>query len=84
MKIATIIDNILFKKYPLIEIFYEYIKNICNIMNKLDLPIDWITPNGIKIVQSYKKLKGKYKYKLGFKIAIFWNINIYWLVYITY
>ena len=27
-KIAEILDNILFKKYPLIETFFNYIKNI--------------------------------------------------------
>ena len=69
-KIAEILDNILFKKYPLIEAFYNYIKNISKIMNKADIPINWITPNGIEITQFYKKLKGKYKFKLQNKVAI--------------
>ena len=69
-KIAEILDNILFKKYPLIETFFNYIKNICVIMNKADIPINWVTPNGLKIIQHYKKLNGRYKFKLANKVAI--------------
>lgn len=69
-KIAKIIDATLFKKYPLIKCLYQYIRDITNIMNKLDIPIDWISPNGIKIVQFYRKLKGKSKYRLSHKVAI--------------
>ena len=39
-------------------------------MNKADIPINWVTPNGLKIIQHYKKLNGRYKFKLANKVAI--------------
>lgn len=53
-KIANIINDTFFEEYPLIQFFYEYLKDLAKIMNLANLGISWITPNGLTLLQYYK------------------------------
>ena len=65
-KIAQIIYNEIFEMYPSLKIIYNYFINISKLMIKLDIPITWFTPAGLKLTQHYLKSK---KNKISIKIA---------------
>lgn len=51
---AQIVYNIIFEEYPSIKELYEYFINITRLMVKLEVPISWRPPSGLKIIQSYR------------------------------
>ena len=53
IKIADIIYNSIFKEYPGLYLIYTYLTEMANILNKLDLPVRWFTPNGLELTQKY-------------------------------
>jgi len=58
-KIAELINDKIFLLFPSLNYIYTYLKNISKFMIKLNLPLTWITPSGIKINQNYLKTKTK-------------------------
>lgn len=56
-KIATIINEEIFVLYPSLNGIYSYLIEISKLMIKLDIPLTWITPTGLKITQRYLKNK---------------------------
>lgn len=52
-KIAQIIDEQIFLSLPSLKEIYEYLKNVIKLMLKLNIPITWFTPSGLKITQFY-------------------------------
>ena len=55
MKIAMIIYNIIYSEFPSLKLIYDYFIDMAKILNKLNMPITWITPSGIKIIQKYNR-----------------------------
>lgn len=53
--ISIIIKKVIFQEFPVLELIYNYFISIANLMNKLKLTINWITPSGIIITQNYLK-----------------------------
>lgn len=64
-KIAQIIEKNIFIKYNSLEIVYNYFKDICKVMNSLNLPVSWVTPSGLVVTQHYLKTEEK-KYSFYF------------------
>jgi len=58
-KIATIINDQIFVCFPSLNNIYNYFIDITNIINKLGIPLTWITPSGLIITQHYLKRKKK-------------------------
>lgn len=56
-KIAEIINDQIFVTFPSLNFIYTYFLDIAKLMLKLNLPLTWITPSGIKITQNYLKSK---------------------------
>lgn len=56
-KIAQIINDQIFVVFPALNSVYTYFIDISKLMIKLNIPLTWITPNGIKITQDYLKTK---------------------------
>ena len=56
-KIAEIINEQIFILFPSLNNIYAYFLDIAKLMVKLNLPLTWITPSGIKITQNYLKSK---------------------------
>lgn len=56
-KIAQIIDEQIFISLPSLKGLYEYLKEVIKFMLKLNIPITWFTPSGMKITQHYNKSK---------------------------
>lgn len=56
-KIATIINDQIFVIYPSLNDIYSYFLNITKLILKLNIPLTWFTPNGLKITQHYLKSK---------------------------
>jgi len=56
-KIAEIIYSTIFKEYPGLNIIYNYLINMAKLLNKLNLPVIWITPSGLELTQNYNSLK---------------------------
>ena len=52
--IAKVIKDTLFVQFPSLLIIYNYFEKISNLMMKLQLPMNWITPAGLNITQLYK------------------------------
>lgn len=61
-EIAKIMNDIIFKKYPKLNIIYNYFIQITKLMNDLNLPVIWYTPSGLELTQNYSALK---RYKVG-------------------
>lgn len=55
IKISMIIKEVIFIKYPVLKEIYNYFLIIANIMERLHLPVQWLTPTGAVITQEYKK-----------------------------
>jgi hypothetical protein len=58
-KIAKIIDQEIFILFPSLNYIYNYFIDISKLMIKLEIPLTWITPAGMKITQHYLKSKQK-------------------------
>jgi len=56
-KIAEIIYSTIFKEYPGLNIIYNYLINMAKLLNKLNLPVIWITPSGLELTQNYNSFK---------------------------
>nr|QWO71391.1 RNA polymerase [Arthromyces claviformis] len=56
-KIATIINDEIFVRFPALNNIYNYFTKITDITSKLGVPLTWITPTGLKITQEYLKKK---------------------------
>jgi DNA-directed RNA polymerase, mitochondrial len=56
-KIAEIIHKAIFKVYPSLEFIYKYFINMTKLFNKLEIPVIWLTPSGLEIVQKYYRSK---------------------------
>lgn len=65
-KIAQIIYNQIFILFPSLKNIYNYFIDIAKLMIKLEIPLSWITPAGLKITQHYLKSK---KNKISISIA---------------
>jgi len=53
--LSGIIYNALFESHEVLNKFVIYFDSIVDMMNKLDLPIQWITPSGLKLTQRYTR-----------------------------
>lgn len=58
-KIASIINEQIFVVFPSLNKIYNYFIELTNLAVKLELPVTWITPSGLKITQNYFKKKKK-------------------------
>ena len=56
-KIAEIIYNQIFELFPSLKSIYYYFMNISKLMIKLEIPLSWFTPMGLKLTQHYLKSK---------------------------
>jgi DNA-directed RNA polymerase len=54
-KIATVINNQIFVLFPSLNKIYSYFIEITKLMLKLELPMNWMTPTGVKFIQHYNK-----------------------------
>lgn len=62
---CKIIYIVLTQEFPSLKNLTDYFKELITLLNKLDLPITWITPSGLKIKYSQIKFKSiKTKTKL--------------------
>ncbi len=57
MKIAQILNDVIFIEYPSLGEVYNFFINIAKLTNILNIPLTWITPSNLKITQSYLKTK---------------------------
>lgn len=65
-KLAQVIHESLFIKYPALKQLFEYFVSICIAFTKLDIPILWYPPSGLTITQRYlKKSKTKIAISVG-------------------
>lgn len=53
--LSEIIYNVLFDSHEVLKNFMIYFDNIVDMLNKLELPIQWITPSGLLLTQKYIK-----------------------------
>jgi hypothetical protein len=58
-KISQIINDQIFVLFPSLNKIYNYLIDITKLMIKLEIPLTWITPSGLKITQHYVKRKKK-------------------------
>ena len=71
-QLASIIHKSIFNKYPGLNIIYNYFINMTKVLNKLNIPVIWLTPTGLKITQFYRKVnKVKFAISLGGKRSLF-------------
>jgi hypothetical protein len=56
-QIAKIINNQIFILFPSLNGIYSYFINISKLLIRLNIPLIWITPAGMKITQHYLKSK---------------------------
>jgi hypothetical protein len=56
-KIAEIIYNQIFELFPSLKFIYDYFMDISKLMIKLEIPLSWFTPIGLKLTQHYLKSK---------------------------
>lgn len=56
-KIAEIIYNQIFELFPSLKSIYDFFMNISKLMIKLEIPLSWFTPVGVKLTQHYLKSK---------------------------
>lgn len=54
-KIAEIIEDQAFSTYPSLRLIYDYFVKIVKLLLKLNVPVTWFTPSGMKITQFYKR-----------------------------
>lgn len=53
MKIAAIINDEIFVVYPSLNYIYSYFIEMAKLVVKLGVPLSWVTPVGLEIVQHY-------------------------------
>ena len=53
------INEVIYVNYPRIKLLSIYLRDITKILNKLDLPIIWRLPTGLKISQKYLERRSK-------------------------
>lgn len=53
--IAEIINKEIFKYLPYLERVYDFFQQMAKLCMKVNIPLIWITPNGLKITQFYNK-----------------------------
>lgn len=58
-KMAEIINEQIFVVFPALNNIYNYFIDIAKLTSKLDIPLYWVTPNGLKITQRYLRKKKK-------------------------
>ena len=78
MKIAMIIKEVIYLKYPVLKEIYNYFINIAELLDQLNLAVYWITPTGAHITQEYKKsTKKKIRIYLHnkYKVNVIKNIS---------
>ena len=65
-KLAQLVYNSLFIKYPNLKNIFDYFNSISSVFNILDLPISWNPPSGLSITQKYlKNVKIKISISVG-------------------
>lgn len=55
--LATIINDQIFELLPSLKGIYKYFKDIIRLMLRLNIPIIWFTPSGLKLTQYYSLSK---------------------------
>jgi len=55
LKMAQIIDNEIFKKFPSLEKIFKYFIDIARFCLNCNVPLTWFTPAGVQITQLYNK-----------------------------
>lgn len=55
LQIAKIIYNSIYIQYPGLKLIFDYFIDMVKAFNQLDIPIQWMTPAGVKIIQYYNK-----------------------------
>ena len=63
-KIAEIIYDTIFKEYPTLSFIYNYFIEMSRLLAKLDLPVNWVTPNGAP--KNYTKLQFLQELKISY------------------
>jgi hypothetical protein len=58
-KMAEIINEQIFVVFPALNNIYNYFIDIAKLTSELDIPLYWVTPNGLKITQRYLRKKKK-------------------------
>lgn len=56
-KFSNILHKAVYIKFPSLKLFKNYIDSLINMIIKLNQPIIWITPAGMKISLSYRKFE---------------------------
>lgn len=54
-KLSEIIYNVLFESHPVLNEIMQYFNLMIDLLNNLELPIQWITPSGLLLTQRYSK-----------------------------
>ena len=54
-KLSEIIYNVLFEKHPILKDIMLYFQSFAHLLNVLGLPVTWITPSGLELIQRYSK-----------------------------
>lgn len=65
-KISKIIFDSIFKEYPGLNLVYKYFIGMTKMLSSLNIPVSWLTPTGLELVQFYNKQK---KVKLGISLG---------------
>jgi len=52
-KMAHVIKNMALNIYPSLQLIYNYFMGITKLMVKLNIPVVWFTPAGLRITQEY-------------------------------
>lgn len=55
--LAKLINDQIFKSLPSLNDVYNYFKEIINLICKINIPVVWFTPSGLKITQHYLRSK---------------------------
>jgi DNA-directed RNA polymerase, mitochondrial len=52
-KIAQIINDTIFTLFPSLDFIYKYFINMTKLLNKIGIPVIWLTPSGLELTQKY-------------------------------
>jgi DNA-directed RNA polymerase len=74
-KLSSILYFSIFKRFPSLQVFKKYLDDLVNVLLKLDKPVIWTTPTGMKISLSNRKFikyesKSLYLNKRGITITL--------------
>jgi DNA-directed RNA polymerase len=53
MKISVKVRNIVYTMHPNLKSLNNYFKEMITVLNKIEKPVIWTTPSGMKITQKY-------------------------------